>query len=694
MPFHLKLVVPLLNRDSSTSMVVHAASILLVWFLVATGAALAAPYRAAERTTSPGVTAASAPGTQSPQLRSEGAINSEASNGPAVTFDFENEPVHVAIKAIIGDMLGENYFIAPGVKGTITLSTAKPISRREALDLLEMALGWNNARISYERGRYIIAPSDQLPDTTPSIGERDTSGFHYRVFELTHISPSEMAKALKPYARPDAIISIDDSRSALTLAGTRLEMENYAETIQTFDIDWLSGMSVSVFQLNHGKPSRVVRELEAIFGEQSRTPMAGLVRFMALDSGNTILVLTRHPDHLETVREWIQRLELADGDILQLFYYELKYIQADVLATRLLEALGSSDDSFVVAPIPHRAPANASEEKDTEAAAPFTNPVDPTDQQEGASLSVSFGNVRVSSANDNNTLIVRCTAYQWQSIKRVIEQLDVMPLQVLIEAQVVSVNLSGELRYGVNWYFNQAVSSAGLPDATDRSVWGSLSGAVTPQAASWTFLGKNAAAVVTALDAVSDIRILQSPSVLVRNNAEATLNVGSRIPVSSVTINPGLGEQGAISQVQYMDTGVTLRVRPRAGRNGHVVIDIMQEISSAAGEPDQIGNVRINTRKLKTEVALQAGDTLLLSGLIDEVSGRSASGFPGLSRIPLIGGLFGTTGSATRRDEVVLLLTATIVESSADAAKLTEDYGRRFRAMEPLRRSRRLSTGN
>jgi len=275
-----------------------------------------------------------------------------------------------------------------------------------------------------------------------------------------------------------------------------------------------------------------------------------------------------------------------------------------------------------------------------------------------------------------------------------------MPLQVHIEAQVAEVTLTGDLKYGVNWYFENAIPDATLrARAVTRSIWGDTAGSVggittnsdgsVSGGLNWTFLGRNALAVINALDQVTDLRLLQTPSVVVRNNAEATFNVGSRIPISSVTFNPNSGSDGnTFSQVQYLDTGVILKVRPRVTKDGMVFLDLVQEVSSPGSSPDANGNVRINTRRLKTEAAIQSGETVMLAGLINDTSTKGSSGIPGLSRIPVIGGLFGTQSARTDRSEVIVLLTPTIIRNPQEAADLTDEYGRRFRALEPLRRAK------
>ncbi|GAB3098316.1 type II secretion system secretin GspD [Lysobacter terrae] len=646
--------------------------------------------------------------------------------GGGATFNFEGESLHAVVKAILGDMLGQNYVIAPGVQGTVTLGTPKPVSPAEALNLLEMVLGWNNARLIYSGGRYNIVPADQAlasgavaPRTgAPSLAR----GYEVRTVPLRYISATEMEKVLKPYARPNAVVNVDNARNVISIAGTRAELENYLRTIEIFDVDWLSGMSVGVFPLTSGKANKVVADLEKVFGEQSKSPVAGMFRFMPLDGANAVLVITPQASYLDDIQEWLDRIDSAGSEV-QLYSYELKYIKAKDLADRLSEVFGggrggngSSTGSPTLMPglesVELQDNASGGSTADIKGGGSSDTGSSGMGGSTGGELSlgqrqsgnaavtldVNGDRVGVSAVEESNSLLVRSTPSAWKSIKDVIARLDVMPMQVHIEAQVATVQLKGDLSYGVNWYFERAVTDAGLPSAVGRTTWSQLAGSIAgatgnPAGISpgmaWTFLGRNAAAVISALDQVTDVQLLQTPSVVVRNNAEATFNVGSRIPISSVTVNPTAGTTNTISQVQYLDTGTILKVRPRISKDGMVFLDIVQEISAPTGTPDVNGNVRIDTRKLKTEAAVQSGDTVMLAGLIDDGVTRGASGFPGLSRIPIIGGLFGRQGSTTQRNETIVLLTPTVIRNPQEARDLTDEYGARFRAMEPLQRKPR-----
>jgi general secretion pathway protein D len=634
----------------------------------------------------------------------------------AVRLNFEGEALHAVVKAILGDMLGQNYMIAPGVQGTVTLATPQAVTPAQALSLLEMVLGWNNARMVYSDGRYNIVPADQAlagsvaPSTAPAATAR---GFESRVVPLRYISAEEMKKVLEPYARPNAIVATDPARNLITIAGTRAELQNYLRTIEIFDVDWLSGMSVGVYPLRSGKATQVVADLEKVFGEESASPVAGMFRFMPLEGANAVLVITSQPDYLDDIQMWLDRIDGAGG-ASQLFSYELKYVRALDLAERLAEVFGGSGGGRGGGGAPSLMPGlesttiNDGGVGSRDSSAPVGGGAGglgqgsmSLGQDRGGDgtvmLEVDGDRVGVSAVEETNTLLVRATPSAWRSIREVVERLDVMPMQVHIEAQVAEVALNGDLRYGVNWFFENAIPNAELRDqARARNGWtdiagsvgginvgsdGSISGGLT-----WTFLGRNALSVINALDQVTDVRLLQTPSVMVRNNAEATFNVGSRIPISSVSFNPiGGGGDGTISQVQYLDTGTILKVRPRVTRDGMVFLDIVQEVSSPGGEPDLNGNVRINTRRLKTEAAIQSGETVMLAGLIQDGISRGSSGLPGLSRIPVIGGLFGTQSSRTERSEVIVLLTPRVIRDPLEARNLTDEYGRRFRAMEPLR---------
>ena len=203
---------------------------------------------------------------------------------------------------------------------------------------------------------------------------------------------------------------------------------------------------------------------------------------------------------------------------------------------------------------------------------------------------------------------MRASPAQWESIRRAIERLDTMPLQVHIEAQVVEVKLTGDLSYGVSWFFGNAVAGrqpAASPSALNDCPQLRHRRSCRRRRRRFTFLGPSAQAILSTLDSISDVRMLSAPSVLVRNNVEADFSSGQQIPVASTILNNGgnTNTDNTYSQVQFRQTGVSLKVKPRISSNGMVFMEITQDVSSPSPSGPVIGgNVSVDNNKLHTEV--------------------------------------------------------------------------------------------
>src|SRR5690606_34458396 len=244
---------------------------------------------------------------------------------------------------------------------------------------------------------------------------------------------------------------------------------------------------------------RGVADLEKVFGEASNSPVAGMFRFMPLEGANAVMVITSQPDYLDDIQQWLDRIDSA-GDGVRLYTYQLKYIKARDLADRLAEVFGgaSSGGGGDTVAAPTLMP--GLESVDIESGRDGNSSVSiggkggaggsggssggggemslgaAEDGNASVSLEVDGDEVGVSAVEETNALLVRSSARAWQSITDVIEQLDVMPMQVHIEAQVVEVQLSGDLEYGVNWFLERAVTDNGLPNAVNRDTWSTLAG--------------------------------------------------------------------------------------------------------------------------------------------------------------------------------------------------------------------------
>ncbi|MCA1780528.1 MAG: type II secretion system protein GspD, partial [Xanthomonadaceae bacterium] len=259
------------------------------------------------------------------------------------------------------------------------------------------------------------------------------------------------------------------------------------------------------------------------------------------------------------------------------------------------------------------------------------------------------------------------------------------------------VELTDQLRYGVSWFLaNQGPGQGGseLPEGFAPSrdqnalVFGagtSFLGNVTRRAVDRTFV----AATIDALETVSNVRTISSPSLMVRNNSSASINVGSQVPVQSTRfVGSNVGDSGGtIGNVQFISTGVTLNVTPRVNPGGLVYLEIRQEVSSP-GAPGVGDNPTINTRSLETDIAIQSGQTVMLGGLIQDDETQSESGVPGLQRIPGLGALFRQTRNEMVRTETLVLITPSVIESTERLREVSDEMTREFRGLQPLRAGR------
>lgn len=646
-----------------------------------------------------------------------------------VSFNFEGESLHAVVKAILGDFLQQNYVIAPGVQGNVTFSTAKPLRGDQALSILEMLLRWNNVTMVWQDGRYTILPVQQaLPgNLTPRMGAmQNVRGYEVRAVPLEYISALEMEKLIRPYAKPEAVVNVDPARNMLVLAGSRAELENYLHTVSVFDVDWLAGMSVGVFKLTQTEATKTVSELEKLFGEGSNTPMAGMFRFLPLEGINAILAITPQPKYLTRIEEWIERFDLGGSQAgPRLYIYEVKNVKAIDLASTLSEVIGApapvsrvssggsvapglesvstrsiGSDGSVSAP---RTP-NTQQQRNTRQATQRDRRGDPSqfvagvpdgmpvvDSTGGIALGVT-DEIRVSAVEESNSILVLATSPQWESIRRVIERLDTIPLQVHIEAKILQVTLNDQLKYGVQWFFENGITGDNAPGealqelASTTHGFQSYAGDISSSGIGWTFIGHNLVSMISMLDKVSSVHVLSMPSVVTLNNKAANINVGTQIPVNSSFINTGIGNNSSQTYVQFRDTGVTLDVTPRVNPGGLVFMEIDQTDSSPGNKDDAVsGNVPVNQRKIKTEVAVQSGQTVLLGGLIKQTDSRTSGGVPGLHRIPIIGALFGGKDYESSREELLVMITPVVIRNGDDARRLTDEYSRQFRALEPLR---------
>ena len=626
--------------------------------------------------------------------------------GNTYSLNFDGIDIGEFVKTILGETLKQNYVLSPDVSGQVTIQTARPLYLNELIPTLEMVLRMNGMVMIKDGTGYVIQPAVKSLSGVKSphlaqIGENIPNGFQIRVIPLRYIGVEEMQKILEPLLPEKSIVRSDKVRNLLTIAGTSAELVNVLETIDVFDVNLLKGMSVLMYPLTNVDAETVVGELNEIFGKEEDSPLNGMFKLIPIERMNTVMVITPQPEYLREARTWLDRLDRSieetgagSGGV---YVYRVQNVEAvdlaDILNNIFTEGKSKSTPRAQVAP------GSTATEIGGDSEGGDSNRRQNSQSRAPSSSQFSVGNnqeVRVIADEKNNSLVVVATAQAYEILKKVIIQLDIPPLEVLIDATVVEINLTDNLQYGVQWFIEHSLGpygvSATLSSNSDSAV---ASGTLTQPAGGFFYSLTNSAgavrAIITALAADNKMNVVSSPSLMVLNNQEAFINVGDQVPIATsqqtntnsvnvqTTNNTTTPSAIVSNQIQLIDTGVTLKIKPRVNAGGMVIMEVTQEVKNAKEtKTSTINSPTIAQRKIESTIAVQSGDTIVLGGLIRDSRNRIVSGIPLLKDIPYIGSLFSNTTKSLDRTELVVLITPRVVHHRNDAVLITDEFKRKL----------------
>jgi len=241
---------------------------------------------------------------------------------------------------------------------------------------------------------------------------------------------------------------------------------------------------------------------------------------------------------------------------------------------------------------------------------------------------------------------------------------DILPLQVRIDAVIAEVTLNDTLQYGTQFLFKGSSIVPALAGASSGGVTAAL------------FNGKGISETLAALQTVTTVDVLSSPQLMVLDNQPAHLQVGALVPYLSQSAQSTLtATSEVVNSVQYQQTGVIMDVTPRVNSGGLITLDISQEVSDVNTSVTTAGinSPTFNERRVVSRVVVQDGQTLGLAGLIQDNRTRSNGGVPWLKDIPLLGFLAGQQNNSRNRTELLVLITPHVVHDQRDARMLTQD---------------------
>jgi general secretion pathway protein D len=570
-------------------------------------------------------------------------------DGETVQLSLVNASIEAAAKAVLGDTLGLNYVVAGGLTGSITIQTTGPIPKSVLLELFEAALSANGAQIRNEDNVIQIVAGTSGNTSFQVAGSGGVGGASILVAPLKYIAGTQMATLLEPLQDEGLKVVVERERNLLLLSGPKPLLEAALDALNLFDVDVLQGKSVALVRLQSAEPEAVVKELTSIFEAEEGGLLEGVIEFIPNPRLGSILIVSSRANYIDRAQRWIRELDqTAAGSSVYLATYELQNRSASEVAPILNSLMASGGGDAQDAAI-----------FDPEAAAP------PSDG--GGDSTAGGGALRVAADDARNTLIVRGTREDHDQISYILSSLDSSARQVLLEATIAEVTLNDEVEIGTRFFFERGNWDLSFSDLESGSIAGTNPGFTA------VFGVGGADVALSALSSVTDVRVISAPTLVVLDNKEGILQIGDQVPIAiQNSTTTGGNEPSVVTQIDYRDTGIILRVRPRIGNGGRVLLDISQEISNVqATRTSGIDSPTISQRRVETSVALGDGQTLALGGLVQENDSIATTETPGLGRIPVLGNLFRNRNSNKGRTELLILIRPRVIEDEQAAAEAT-----------------------
>jgi general secretion pathway protein D len=639
---------------------------------------------------------------------------SSAAGGGSVTLDFADTDIREVAAQILGNTLHVNYTIDPTVHGTATLRTVTPLSDNQLIPVLQSLLAQNGATLVQNGGVYRVLPAAAAAGIAGGIG---TAGG--LMVPLRYAAAEDLAKVLQPYAQAGARIVAVPAANALVISGEPAQRDALDSLVRAFDIDELAGQSYALLPVRDGDAQDFATALSQAFRAQQGGQLASVVKVLPLARVNAVLIVASQPRYIEDARRAYAVIERGMHQTTRTWHvYYVQNSTANDTAYILQQAftpgnvtaqptsrgtgqptsgangvngvaglgggggggsgLGSSGSSGSSGGLGSGSSGSSSGGGGLGSAfggstggsggqgAP-TAPASPAGAGGASALLGGLSSSGGSGGNDpnamriipnpeNNAVLIYATGEEEAIIEAMLHKIDILPLQVRIDAIIAEVTLTDDLSYGTQFFLDHRALSTGLTAGATTAAGLALPAASGLSGFVVNAAGKDGDFILQALQSVTTVKVLSSPNLLVLDNETAALEVGNLVPYQTGSLTAA------------------------AGTGGLVTLDIAQEVSGIANNSgtsstsgSTINSPTFTERAVKSRVVVQDGQTIGLAGLITDNDTRQNSGLPFLKNIPIVNLLTSQQTNTRSRTELLILLTPHVLHDQRDARALTED---------------------
>jgi general secretion pathway protein D len=301
----------------------------------------------------------------------------------------------------------------------------------------------------------------------------------------------------------------------------------------------------------------------------------------------------------------------------------------------------------------------------------------------------------------DNSLLIQATPQEYDQIVNLLEQIDIPPRQVLIEAKIYEVTLTGAFAMGVQAFMNRlgddplnpGNGEGGDAGVARRALSAATSGAgITMTGGMLAGRSRQLLAVLTAAEDNRLTKSVAAPAIIATDSIPAVITVGNEVPILTAQAASSVLDGGTSQFAQTItnrQAGITLNITARVTPSGIVTMLINQDFSTPLS-PSATGiqSPSFNNRTVSTQVTVEDGDTVAIGGIIDERELESTAGVPFLHRIPVLGAAFGQKSRSTSRTELVVFLTPRVIYDTNQMIDATEELKSRMdRVLRLIRNS-------
>lgn len=598
-----------------------------------------------------------------------------------VELNYEQADLRLVLEEL-ADALDISIVIDPTIDTQISIRTSagRPLQRDDIWPLIRLLT--RDAGILLERVGDIynarVLPSNLPAEiVTPETLGDGTAARVMQVTPLTYVSSDAVIQAISPLLESEGSVSQLGNRDLLVISGTEFELQRVNQLLMLIDADPFSNQGIHLYQLSNANATEVATELSEVLLLIEGSNPSYQVR--GIESINAILVTAPASRGFDEISRWVQILDAdSQEQAEQLFVYKVKNLVALELAETLSNVFEEEDEQLEV--------------RNGEAVGEGSQPLfllSPGQTEEslpelmetGTAVSADL-TVKIVADEATNSLLIRSTARDYRQLLTTINQLDAVPLQVMVNAVIAQITLTNATRFGVDWS-RIANSTAADPISTDTSTTfvPNLGGLMFTKG----FLDGSARveATLEAIAVNNDVRLLARPSLTVINNQEGEIQIGAEVPVEA---GQAIGSGGvSTTNIQYRPTGIELYITPQINDDGIVNLIIRQVLSSVDNGSSGVNNNPVfNNQEISTTVVVRNGENVVLGGLIQTDDELLNTGIPVLNRLPGVGKLFSYQQETQERRELFIVLRPEIINLNAEGGVEYSDIRDRFELVSEL----------